>query len=127
MDTELAFCPQCGRKVHLAFTRAPAHEGHATLADGPELVCLDVQECPCGTCALTDLARPVMAVRLAQSGLGHPGTVRMRCTGCGEVGTMEVVDGGTALCPVCGTPNHWVLAELATAGRPDHGLVEATR
>lgn len=125
MQTELAYCPTCGRDVHLAWTPAPTHEGHATIPDAPEAICLDVVEgCTGGTCPLTHLARPVMALRLARSGLGHPPTTRMKCEACGSVSEMEVVDRSTLLCPVCGTVNRWILVELATRGwvaigRPD--------
>ena len=125
METELAFCPACGHDVRLAWTPAPTHEGHANIPDAPELVCLDVADgCACGTCPLTEMARPVMALRLARSGMAHPPTTRMKCGGCGQVAEMEVVDRSTLLCPVCGAVNRWILLELAgrgwvAIGRPD--------
>ncbi|HEX8903491.1 MAG TPA: hypothetical protein VF771_01475 [Longimicrobiaceae bacterium] len=126
METELAFCPTCRHDVHLAWTAAPTHEGHANIPDAPELICLDVAEgCSGGTCPLTDLARPVMALRLARSGLGHAPTTRMRCGGCGQDVEMEVVDRSTLLCPVCGVVNRWILLELANRGWVAIGRPEA--
>ena len=119
MEKELAFCPACERQVHLAWTDAPLHEGHATLPDGPELVCLDRSEKCCGgTCPLSGMSGSVMALRLAKSGLaeGPHHTTRMRCDGCGQVAEMEVVDRTTLLCPLCGSVNRWILLELVDRG-----------
>lgn len=114
---ELAFCATCRRDVHLAWTPGPTHEGHANIPDGPELICLDVMEgCTGGTCPLTDLSRPVMALRLARSGMAHPPTTRMTCGACGQAAEMEVVDRSTLLCPLCGAVNRWILLELAQRG-----------
>lgn len=126
METETAFCPTCRHPVRIAWTPAPTHEGHATLPDAPELVCLDMGDgCPPGSrCPLTGVTRPVMALRLAKSGMAEPATTRMKCEGCGRVAEMAVVDRTSLLCPLCGTVNRWILLELAdrgwvAIGRPD--------
>ena len=125
MDTELAYCPTCRHQVRLAWTPAPTHEGHANIPDAPELVCLDVVEgCSGGTCPLSAMARPVMALRLVRSGLAQPPVTRMKCGGCGQEAEMEVMDRSSLVCPLCGTVNRWILLELVNRGwvaigRPD--------
>lgn len=119
MDTELAHCPACDTHVRVGLTPAPLHEGHATLPDAPELVCLHVSErCGGGRCPLTNLPTHVMALRLARSHLPDEAgaTTRMRCDGCGGVEEMRVVDRGRLLCPLCGTVNRWILLELMGRG-----------
>jgi len=117
METTLAFCPTCRYEVRLALTPAPTHEGHANIPDAPELVCLDVIEgCSRGTCPLGAMARPVMTLRLARSGLVQPPVSRMRCGGCGEVAELEVMDRSSLVCPLCGTINRWILVEIHNRG-----------
>lgn len=127
MQTELAYCPTCDAQVRIALTPAPSHDGHANLPDAPELVCLELSGCCTGrTCALSNLPRPVMALRLARSHLPEEARVtsRMRCGGCGQVTEMEMVDRTALLCPLCGSVNRWILPELMERGwvaveRPD--------
>jgi hypothetical protein len=48
----------------------PTHEGHASLPDGPELVCLDASDPHCeGVCPITNMAHTVMELRLGESGM----------------------------------------------------------
>ena len=120
MKTELAYCPARDAQVKIAWTPMPTHEGHANLPDAPELVCLELGEaCRGGTCALSNMPRLVMALRLAHSHLPEEAaaTARARCSGCGQETGMEVVDRATLLCPLCGTTNRWILPELMERGR----------
>ena len=115
--TEQAYCPACQKQVELVVTPEPSHEGHANLHDG-ELVCLECGErCPRGTCPLSGQTHPVMAMRLAASGLGHEVlTARMLCKGCGQLTELRMVDRTTLLCPLCGTVNRWIMMELTGMG-----------
>lgn len=119
MRTELHYCPECDHEVQIAWTPAPSHEGHATLPDAPELVCLDLTECCTGgVCPLSNLPRLVMGVRLARSELrpkGWPST-HLRCDGCGALSEMEILDDTHVLCETCGTVNGWVLLDLLEHG-----------
>lgn len=122
MEPRLAYCSTCGREVRVALTAGPLHEGHANIPDGPELVCLDLEERCCGgECALSHEPSQVMAVRLARSGLREEPwpTTHLLCEGCDAVQEMEVLDDSTARCTVCGTLNAWIMAELM-----DHGWAE---
>jgi hypothetical protein len=114
METRNAHCPRCGCQVRLTLTPGPEHLGHATLPDGPALVCLDVCDCEDGRCPLTGERSAVMVARLARSGLAPERFrhVRMACEGCGTETEMEVLAGSRVRCTVCGTINPWVMDEL---------------
>jgi hypothetical protein len=119
MRTETHYCRGCDRHVRIAWTPAPGHEGHATLPDGPEMVCLDLEECCTGgLCPLSNLPRLVMGVRLARSELRPDGwpTAHLRCVGCEQTTEMRVVDDSHVVCAACGTVNPWVLLELMEQG-----------
>jgi hypothetical protein len=122
---ERAYCPACCTSVELAWTPEPLHEGHANLHDG-EMVCLSCgPPCPRGTCPLSGQAHPVMALRLASSGMvDQPLTARMQCAGCAQVTEMQLVDRTTLLCPLCGTVNRWIMLELAGRGWVAIGRLE---
>lgn len=65
-----AYCRTCGHNVRVAYTQATTHEGHANIPDGPELVCLDLNDPHCtGTCPLSNLSHHVMEARMAESDL----------------------------------------------------------
>lgn len=123
--TEKAFCPACRHPVHLSWTEEPTHEGHANLHDG-ELVCLECgPDCPRGTCPLSGVSHPVMALRLAQSGLAEQMlTTRMSCRGCGQSTEMQMVDRTTLRCPICGSINRWIMVELMGVGWVAIGRLE---
>ena len=119
METQSAFCPRCQRPVHLTWTTAPVHEGHAPLPDGPQLICLDLDEgCQCqDACPVSHLAPIVMEVRLARSGLREDWpTTRVKCRGCERVTEMQILDDVHLLCTECGTTNPWVLQDLLRDG-----------
>lgn len=114
METRNAHCPRCGCQVRLAWTESPAHEGHAPVADGGELVCLEVRDCEEGRCPLSGEPSAVMVARLARSGLAPERFrhVRMACGGCDAVTEMEVLGGKRLRCTVCGAMNGWMMDEL---------------
>lgn len=65
MNAKLMYCESCNREVRVVWSPGPAHEGHASLPDGPELVCLDCgQPCSGRHCPLTNLSHTVMERRL---------------------------------------------------------------
>jgi hypothetical protein len=65
-----AYCRACQRTVRVAYTPAPAHEGHANIPDGPEVVCLEANDPSCqGVCPLTNMEHAVMQLRLNESGM----------------------------------------------------------
>jgi hypothetical protein len=114
METGSADCPRCGCRIRLTWTGGPEHLGHATLPDGPELVCLDVCDCEDGACPVTGEPAAVMVTRLARSGLAPERFhhARMLCCGCDAETEVEVLAGTRARCTVCGTINPWVMDEL---------------
>jgi hypothetical protein len=114
MESRSAHCPRCGCAVRLEWTESPLHEGHASLAEGGEMVCLDICDCEDGSCPLSGEPAPVMIARLARSGLAPERFrhVRMRCSGCDDETEMEVLTGSRARCTRCGSMNPWVVDEL---------------
>lgn len=125
MKTEIAYCSGCGHKVRLVFTDPPPHDGHANLRDGAEIVCLDYEDgCSGGKCPMTGKSGIVMGVRLARSHLADDSfeTVHARCSACGQVSDLEVLDEEFAVCTMCETTNSWVRMKL-----PDESEVILTR
>lgn len=125
MKTEIAYCSGCGHKVRLVFTDPPPHDGHANLRDGAEIVCLDYEEgCSGGKCPMTGKSGIIMGVRLARSHLADDSfeTVHARCSACGQVSDLEVLDEEFAVCTMCETTNSWVRMKL-----PDESEVILTR
>lgn len=115
MNTEKAYCPGCGHKVRLVLTDPPPHSGQANLPDGGELVCLDYQQdCSGGMCPLSGKSGIVMGVRLARSHMNEESfaTIQARCSACGQVSEMDVLDESFAYCRVCDTTNRWVMLRL---------------
>lgn len=114
MDTQTVYCPGCNHKVRLTVT--PEHrDGHANLAEGAEVVCLDFGGgCADGRCPMTGSPGIVMGVRLARSHLRDEAfdTLHTRCQACGNVVDMEVLDDRYAFCPVCESTQQWVMLEL---------------
>lgn len=117
METQTAYCPQCGQTVHVARTPVAPHGTHANVPDGGEFVCLEVGEkCEGLTCPLSGKSTLLMGVRLARSGevpdedWPH---VELVCDGCKRVVGMEVLDGGHAFCPICKTTNTVALHKKA--------------
>ena len=107
MDTRTTYCPQCGKTVHVALTPVAPHGTHANVADGGQLVCLEVgEECEGVTCPVSGSSTLLMGVRLARSGevpdeeWPH---VDLLCDGCGRTVEMEVLDSGHTFCPICKT------------------------
>lgn len=119
MQTETAFCSVCQHDVHVAWTAAPAHEGHATLPDGPELVCLDLDPHCTGTCPLSNVPRFVMGIRLARSGLRPEGwqTIQYQCNACGNTTELQVIDEHHLLCTNCGGTTTCAILELPDGNR----------
>lgn len=116
MKTEVAYCSGCGHQVRLVFTEPPPHDGHASLPEGTEIVCLDYEEsCSGGKCPTTGTPGIVMGVRLAKSHLNDESfkTIRARCEACGQISDLEVLDGTYALCTLCNTTNRWVILKLS--------------
>ncbi len=107
METETAHCSRCDKTVHVAFTPVAPHGTHANVADGGQLVCLEVgEECAGMTCPLSGSSTLLMGVRLARSGVVPDEDwphVEIACDGCGRTVGMEVLDGGHAFCPICRT------------------------
>lgn len=125
MKTEIAYCSGCGHKVRLVFTDPPPHDGHANLRDGAEIVCLDYEDgCSGGKCPMTGKSGIVMGVRLARSHLADDSfeTVHARCSACGQVSDLEVLDEEFAVCTMCEATNSWVRMKL-----PDESEVILTR
>ncbi len=65
-----------------------------------------------------------MGVRLARSHLADEAfrTVHARCSACGQVSDLEVLDDEFAVCTLCETTNGWVRMTL-----PDESEVILTR
>ena len=67
MKAKLMYCEGCNREVRVVWSPAPEHDGHANLADGPELVCLDCgRPCAGKICSVTNLSHIVMEQRLLE-------------------------------------------------------------
>jgi hypothetical protein len=113
MKTEVAYCSGCGHQVRLVFTEPPPHDGHASLPEGTEIVCLE--SCSGGKCPTTGTPGIVMGVRLAKSHLNDASfkTIRARCEACGQISDLEVLDDTYALCTLCNTTNRWVILKLS--------------
>ncbi len=115
METRNLYCPKCKHDVSVTLTQAPLHRGHANVADGAEVVCLDFgPQCDGSLCSVFGLPRVVMGVRLARTGLRPEQfeTVRALCDGCHRVVSLGVVDDTHAHCPDCGTVNTWTMIRL---------------
>ena len=115
IETRKTYCPRCNRDVTVAITPAPAHEGHANLPDGGNIVCLEFgAQCTGPMCATFAVPRVVMGVRLARSGLRPERlpTIQGLCDGCGRFVHMKAVDDTHALCPDCSTVNTWTMIRL---------------
>ena len=115
MQERKVYCPKCDHDVTVTLTPQPLHNGHATLPDGGEMVCLDFGgSCKTGSCAISALPSAVMGVRLARSGLNPEQleTVQARCDGCGRVAHLQVVDASHARCPACDTVQLWSMVRL---------------
>ena len=109
------YCPRCNTDVTVAVTPAPLHDGHATIPDAGDVVCLDFgAQCSGPMCGTFGVPRVVMGVRLARSGMRPERlpTVHAVCDGCGRLVRMEVVDATHAHCPDCATVNTWTLIRL---------------
>lgn len=109
MTISLAYCATCERNVRISWSTPPSHEGQANLAD-PEVVCLDMHEhCAGDVCALSNMPRFVMAVRLARSNLDavHTPLIRHECVQCGNVADMRFVDETQSVCADCDAINLW--------------------
>lgn len=119
MSEETYYCPHCDKNVDIEVTRSREHQGHASLPEGGELVCLDFgAPCADARCPLSGLSSIVMGVRLARSGLREEdwATVHAVCEGCGQPSDMKVLDREHAYCPLCGTTNSWMILEFGADG-----------
>ena len=116
METRKMYCSQCKADVTVTVTPRPLHgTGHATLPDGGQLVCLDLgPRCTDARCAVSDMPREVMAIRLARSGLRPQKLehVQALCEGCERVAQLAVIDESHAVCPDCDTVNRWAMLRL---------------
>lgn len=112
--SEHAYCPGCNRTIRLE--APPEHrDGHANLPEGTDLVCLDFGVgCTDGKCPITGTAGIVMGVRLARSHLEDDKFPRVtgRCSACGNVGELEVLDSDYVFCPLCETTSRWTLLDV---------------
>ena len=117
METQTAYCTPCNKTVHIAWTPVAPHRTHANVADGGQMVCLEVgDECEDMMCPLSGCSTLLMGVRLARSGQVPDDEwphVKLACDGCGGVVEMEVLDSGHAFCPVCMTTNTVALLKKA--------------
>ena len=114
-ETRKTYCPRCNDDVTVTVTAAPLHDGHASIPDAGNVVCLDFgKQCSGPMCATFGLPRVVMGVRLARSGMRPERLPRVKavCDGCGRLVTMDVVDDTHAHCPECATVNTWTLIRL---------------
>lgn len=116
MNKHMTYCAHCQKDVHFVVTPSPAHNGHATLPDGNQVVCLDFgHACEGGLCPLSGLPPMVMGVRLARSGeaKGEPwSVVHAVCEECSFPTEFKVLDAKSGLCTVCGSVNRLVLLKL---------------
>lgn len=109
------FCHRCDRNVTVAITPAPLHDGHASIPDAGDTVCLDFgAHCDGPMCGTFGQPRIVMGVRLARSGLRPDSlpAVQAVCDGCARFVRMDVLDDTHAHCPECGTVNIWTLVRV---------------
>jgi hypothetical protein len=116
MENRTMYCPKCDHNVTVTLSPPPLHDGHASLPDSGEMVCLDFgPQCTSGkSCAVSALPAAVMGVRLARSGLRPDQLERVQalCEGCERVQQLEIVDETHALCPACDTVNLWTMIRL---------------
>ena len=113
MDERLFDCPRCDQQVRIVLTPA-SPDGHATVPDGTDVVCLDFrEECTESACPVCGVAGIVMGVRLARSDLRPDSwpVVWATCQGCQRTLDLEVLDRRYAYCRECGTTNRWVVLE----------------
>lgn len=111
MDVQRVHCPRCDKEVRIALTPVH-HDSQASLADAPDVLCLDLSEtCTEAACPVCGVAGIIMAVRLARSEIEPERwpTVRATCQGCQRVVDLEVLDRHYAYCPGCHTTNRWML------------------
>ncbi|MFV2006368.1 MAG: hypothetical protein ACC667_02935 [Longimicrobiales bacterium] len=121
MDVKKAFCPSCDHEVRLTITPDPStHGGHANVADGHQVVCLDfIEGCADRNCSLSGLPAIVMGMRLARSEIEQSRwkTIHALCDGCGDPRDMKIVDSTYAYCTQCGTTNRWTVIDLEDESR----------
>jgi hypothetical protein len=120
-NTEIrtTYCAHCEKDVEVTLSPGTPRNGHASLKDPGELVCLDFGgACDGAICPLAQLRPVVMGVRLARSGLREEWTtLRAQCEGCGRVSDLKVLDREHAFCTLCGTTNTWMLLEFDDEGK----------
>jgi hypothetical protein len=113
-----AYCPGCNRSIRLVTT--PEHrDGHASLPDGADVVCLDFGAgCTEGRCPVTGAMGIVMGVRLAKSHLRDEAfqTVRATCQACDNVAELEILDDSHVFCPICEATSRWALLAMDDDG-----------
>ena len=69
MHERFVYCLRRNRQVRIVLT-SPRRDGHATLPDPPDVICLDFQaQCTGSSCPVSGVAGIVMGVRLARSDL----------------------------------------------------------
>lgn len=126
MKKHMTYCSHCEKDVHFVVTRSPAHEGHANLPDGGQVVCLDFgEQCENSVCPLAGLPSIVMGIRLARSGEEKTGgwsIVHAVCEECSFPAEFKMLGDDKGVCSVCGSVNPLTLLTL-----DDGSLVAATR
>jgi hypothetical protein len=118
-DIRTTYCSHCEKDVEVTLSPGTPRDGHATIRDRGELVCLDFgEECDGCVCPLAQLRPVVMGVRLARSGLREEWTtVRAQCEACAQVSDLKVLDREHAFCALCGATNTWMVLEFDDEGK----------
>jgi len=108
MKKDTAFCSQAGKIVRMIPAQdAEELDGHAPSMAGA--ICLDMNHrCVAANCAVTQAPTPLMALRLARSGVAGPmHHATARCPDCERETVHKVVAAVQAICAECGGARPW--------------------
>ena len=108
MTKDTAFCSQAGKTVRLI----PPQDSDRPDSPEPSMeaaICLDMNHrCIAAKCAVTQVATPLMALRLVRSGIAGPTHhATARCPECERETVHKVVASAQAICAECGGARPW--------------------
>ena len=105
MKNDTAFCSQAGKTVRMI----PEQGADGQLQSMESASCLDMNHrCVGANCAVTHAPTPLMALRLARSGVAGPmHHATARCPDCERETVHKVVASVQAICAECGSARPW--------------------
>jgi hypothetical protein len=108
MKHDTAFCTQAGKTVRV-IPEQGAEQSDGQPSSMESAICLDMNHrCVAANCAVTHVPTPLMALRLARSGVAGPmHHATARCPDCERETVHKVVASVQAICSECGGARRW--------------------